>query len=237
MHWLSFLIGVVVGLLIGWLIDYLICRPRRAAAEADLRVRLEGSAKDAASLQAQLAGMKDLQARFDGANSQVAGLQAQVAGMKDLQADLDACRAQAAQHRLEIQRLNADLAAARVSAGGVGAPAETREVGVDASVTRAPGTGIAVTAPAPQPVEPDDLAIVEGIGPKISALLNQNGIYTFAQLAVTSAERLRSILTSGGPRFRMADPQTWPEQALLARDGKWDALQALQASLRGGRQV
>ena len=259
MHWLSFLIGALVGWLIGWLIDYLICRPRRTAAEADLRARLEGLNKDSASLKAQLAGTKDVQVRLDGANVELDSLRAQLAGMKGLQADLDACRAQAAQHSLEIQRLNADLAAARVSAGGLGvaagttasavaaaatgiaagepAPAGTREAGVDGSATRAPEMGIAVTAPVSGSGKPDDLTIVEGIGVKINALLNQNGISTFAQLAAASVERLQSILSSGGPRFRIADPQTWPQQALLARDGQWDALQALQDSLKGGRSV
>lgn len=33
------------------------------------------------------------------------------------------------------------------------------------------------------PVVPDDLVIIEGIGPKIAALLKSNGIATFAQLA------------------------------------------------------
>jgi len=50
-------------------------------------------------------------------------------------------------------------------------------------------------------------------------------------------EMLREILSSGGPRFSMADPGTWPQQAQLASDGEWDALEALQAKLEGGRLV
>ncbi len=94
-----------------------------------------------------------------------------------------------------------------------------------------------MAAPIPTPVAPDDLTIVEGIGPKIAELLHQNGIDTFAQLADASIERLQAILVSGGPRFRSADPGTWPHQALLARDGEWAALKTLQDALQGGRRA
>ncbi len=84
-------------------------------------------------------------------------------------------------------------------------------------------------------VEPDDLRRIEGIGPKISDILNENGIYTFAQLASTDANGLRSILTDAGPRFRLANPVTWPQQAQVAAAGDWDGLLALQVSLKHGR--
>ncbi len=65
-------------------------------------------------------------------------------------------------------------------------------------------------------VEPDDLRVIEGIGPKISDILNENGIYTYAQLAGTDVDHLHSILADAGSRFRLADPTTWPQQALAA---------------------
>ncbi|HHH41147.1 MAG TPA: DUF4332 domain-containing protein [Chloroflexi bacterium] len=87
---------------------------------------------------------------------------------------------------------------------------------------------------APQP--PDDLTRIEGIGPKISRLLQEAGIMTFAQLAETDVERLREILAEAG-LTALADPGTWPEQARLAAEGKWDELEALQGELKGGRRV
>ncbi|MBN1659043.1 MAG: hypothetical protein JXA93_11600 [Anaerolineae bacterium] len=83
----------------------------------------------------------------------------------------------------------------------------------------------------------DDLKLIEGIGPKISALLRNNGILTFAQLADAGHDRLEAILRAGGPNFRLADPATWPEQARLAADGAWDDLQALQDRLIGGQRT
>jgi predicted flap endonuclease-1-like 5' DNA nuclease len=225
MDWLSFFIGVLVGLIIAWLIYLLFIGRRRAAAEADLRLKLENANKEAASLKAQISGQRELQARLDGASSELGSLKAQLAGMKDLQLNLDACQADTKAYKLEIERLNADLAAAQVRAPSLG---------MEEAATRA---AAAVTLPAAELETPDDLRIVEGIGPVISALLNKNGIYTFAKLASTSFESLRSILDAGGPRFRIADPETWPAQAVLARDGNWDALKALQERLKAGRRV
>ncbi len=82
----------------------------------------------------------------------------------------------------------------------------------------------------------DDLKAVEGIGPKIEELLHDAGIKTWRALAETSVSRLQEILTAAGPRFTLAVPETWPQQAGLAADGKWDELQELQDFLNAGRQ-
>ena len=87
----------------------------------------------------------------------------------------------------------------------------------------------------PAPAEPDNLRRIEGIGPKFSQLLQQAGIQTFAQLAAADVDRLTQVLKDAGAPF--ADPTTWPEQAALAAEERWDALQALQDELQGGRRV
>ena len=89
----------------------------------------------------------------------------------------------------------------------------------------------------PAPEVPDDLKRIEGIGPKISSVLQEAGIMTFAQLAAATPEQLAGILESADPRLlRLADPATWPEQAVLAASGEWEALEALQGTLKGGRR-
>ncbi len=86
--------------------------------------------------------------------------------------------------------------------------------------------------------QPDDLKLIEGIGPKISGVLQAAGITTFAQLAGTEVERLKQILAEADPNLlRLADPTTWPEQAKLAAQGEWEALQKLQGGLKGGRRA
>lgn len=67
---------------------------------------------------------------------------------------------------------------------------------------------------------PDDLTGIGGVGPKVADVLVSAGITTYAQLAATSEEQLREILTAAGPRYRAMDPASWPEQArrLLSPD-------------------
>ena len=84
-------------------------------------------------------------------------------------------------------------------------------------------------------VQPDDLTIVEGIGPKINQVLHTAGIQSLSQLADCEVTQLKDILISAG--IRLADPATWPEQAKLAAVGDQETLKALQATLKGGRKV
>lgn len=92
--------------------------------------------------------------------------------------------------------------------------------------------------PPPTPAAPDDLKAVEGIGPKISAVLADAGISTFAQLADTEVQRIQQILEAANPNLlRLADPSTWPQQARLAAEGAWAELEKLQDELKGGRRV
>jgi len=81
----------------------------------------------------------------------------------------------------------------------------------------------------------DKLTLIEGIGPKISDLLIADGIETFADLATATIETLSTILSKAGARYTMHKPDTWPQQAALARDGKMDELKTLQAQLDGGK--
>ncbi len=93
-------------------------------------------------------------------------------------------------------------------------------------------TPATVETPAGPPAE-DDLVLIEGIGPKVAAVLKQHGICTFAQLAETGVPALRRILQEKGWRFMK--PDSWPEQGCLAAAGKVEELKALQEKLVAGR--
>ena len=82
----------------------------------------------------------------------------------------------------------------------------------------------------------DDLMRIEGIGPKISGLLQGAGISTFEQLAGTEVDRLEQILADAD-LAGLANPSTWPEQARLAAEGDWQRLETLQEELKGGRRA
>lgn len=86
-------------------------------------------------------------------------------------------------------------------------------------------------------IKQDDLKIIEGIGPKIEELFQNSGISTWKLLSETSAENLKEILNSGGERFQIHNPGTWPKQALLAYEGKWQELKDWQETLDGGKLI
>lgn len=83
----------------------------------------------------------------------------------------------------------------------------------------------------------ENLKVIEGIGPKIEELLKDNDINTVQDIAVASATHLQEILESGGDKFRLHDPTTWPAQARLAVNGDWELLKEYQDKLKGGREV
>jgi predicted flap endonuclease-1-like 5' DNA nuclease len=83
--------------------------------------------------------------------------------------------------------------------------------------------------------EPDELQMIEGIGPRSAQTLLEAGILTFKTLAAMDPEAIHSVLREAG--VRVPYPETWPEQATLAAAGNWDALKELQGSLKGGRRV
>jgi len=105
---------------------------------------------------------------------------------------------------------------------------------------------VKAAAPAPEAVKAaapvtdasakDDLKKIEGIGPKIAELLNNAGINTFSQLGATEVDRVKEILTEAGSRYATHHPGTWPKQAQMAADGKWDELKKWQDELDGGKE-
>ena len=87
-------------------------------------------------------------------------------------------------------------------------------------------------AATPKNVKADDLKKIEGIGPKIAETLVAAGVATYADLAKAKPAKISEIIA--GVRGNHI-PDTWPQQAKLAADGKWDELKVLQDKLDGGK--
>jgi large subunit ribosomal protein L17 len=104
--------------------------------------------------------------------------------------------------------------------------AEAKAVAVIEEVPAESGAAVEVT--------PDDIEIIEGIGPKIAEALAEAGVTTFAQLADMTPEAIQEIVSAAG--IGSKSPATWPQQAALARDGKFDELKAWQDQLNGGQE-
>ncbi len=172
----------------------------------------------------------------------------------------DALAAAAAEEQAKRDAAEREKNLARYGTEEAEAPAEeeasTEEVVEEANavVEEAPAAE-PVEAPAPEPVEepspepepepvaeapaeevkPDDLTKVEGIGPKISSLLIEAGYKTFADLAKAETEAIKQILVDNSLQQHV--PDTWPKQAELAAEGKWEELEKWQDELDGGKEV
>jgi large subunit ribosomal protein L21 len=78
----------------------------------------------------------------------------------------------------------------------------------------------------------DDLKKIEGVGPKIASTLVEAGMATFADVAKATPEAISEII-AGVRGNHVTD--TWPAQAKLAAEGKWDELKKWQDELDGGK--
>ncbi|MEM0587510.1 50S ribosomal protein L21 [Aequorivita flava] len=80
----------------------------------------------------------------------------------------------------------------------------------------------------------DDLKKIEGVGPKAAEAMVAAGLDTFAKVAKAKPEAIATILSDASSNLAHLVTDTWPKQAKLAADGKWDELKELQDNLDGG---
>lgn len=80
----------------------------------------------------------------------------------------------------------------------------------------------------------DNFEIIEGIGPKINDVMHNAGVHTFAALGNMDIQAISTILDAAGPNFKLANPQTWAQQASLCASGQWEKLKGWQDELVAG---
>jgi large subunit ribosomal protein L21 len=112
--------------------------------------------------------------------------------------------------------------------------APVKEVKKESKVVAAPKAETKKEAPKKSTAKADDLKKIEGAGPKAAEALVAAGVDTFAKVAAMKPEAISAILTEASPRLAHLVTDTWPKQAKLAADGKWDELKELQDKLDGG---
>lgn len=197
-----------IGLLTGWLIELIIdffYWRRRRAASAP-------GGEVRTELAALEAKASRLEAQLVAAQDDQKKLAACERQLDDCQGALSRVQAQLSARETEVQQLQASLA-----------DSEIRIAERTSSFAALAG------------FDEHNLQKIEGIGPKIAGILNAHGIHTFADLAEAAVEELQKCLEEAGPRYRLANPETWPMQARLAAEGKWLELDELQRKLKGGR--
>ena len=145
-----------------------------------------------------------------------------------LEADLKACLSRKPERiEVPVSSVSSNLGAATAAAVPTPTPTPAAEptLNFDAAAAKA-AIGKKVIA--------DDLKVVEGIGPKIEQLFHTGGIKTWYQLSRAEVSKCQEILNTGGKRYEIHNPSTWPKQAGLAYEGKWEELNTLQDRLDGG---
>ena len=80
----------------------------------------------------------------------------------------------------------------------------------------------------------DDFTKIEGVGPKAAEAISNAGIKTFAELSKSKADKIKEILTEASSRMAHLDPTSWPKQAKMASEDKWDELKEWQDNAKGG---
>jgi len=134
-----------------------------------------------------------------------------------LQTDLDACKGK--------------LSAGAARVGGAVAVASS----LAATETILPFDAATAKAAMGKAIKQDDLKIVEGIGPKISEMFIDTGITTWKALSDTAVADCQKVLDRGGNRYKVHDPASWPMQAKMAYEGKWEELAKWQDEHNHGK--
>ncbi len=216
------LIPFLLGLLLGWLL-WARYKSRISELEDELRAckgRLGDLETENSSWSAKYSGLESernqLKADFSGLQSKLDGY-SDYNSLKnritELEAQLKTAKSECDARDTKLSDMSSQLADANTSK------------------TEAP---IITTFETVQAPDPDDLKKIEGMGPKTEGLLNDAGIYTWKELGNTEVSKIQSVLDDAGPRYKLLVPGTWPRQAQLADQGKWDDLNEYQDYLIGG---
>jgi predicted flap endonuclease-1-like 5' DNA nuclease len=140
-------------------------------------------------------------------------------------------------YKNRISKLEADLELCQASktSSNLGNISNTNIASSMAAVTAIAFNSDAAKAIFGKKIKENDLTVVEGIGPKIKDLFHNFNINTWQALSETSVDKCQEVLNSGGDRFKIHKPGTWPKQASLAASGKWQELKDWQDQLDGGK--
>ncbi|SIP98678.1 hypothetical protein [Maribacter ulvicola] len=205
------LIPALVGLICG-ILGYLL--GKGSAKEIDNSAEINSLTASNTKLKGELSDLNNLKASHS-----------------KLKADLDACN----------QKVIAASKVAKSSTAAPSAPNTNLDASAASFATGAATNsaiafdGAAAKAAFGKTIKQDDLKLVEGIGPKIEGMFKDHGIKTWKELSEASLEACQKILDTGGTRYKIHDPASWPLQAKMCYEGKWAALVKWQEEHKHGK--
>lgn len=147
--------------------------------------------------------------------------------IEDNSHELESCRRKNAALKADLDACQSKLLTALNTSSSTAADV-TSSFAANAGVAAAAFDAGAAKAAFGKSIKDNDLTVVEGIGPKIQELFHNFDIKSWASLADASVDKCQEVLNSGGKRFEIHRPNTWPMQAGLAAAGKWAELKKWQ---------
>lgn len=188
--WTSFLAGLLVGWLGEWVIDYLYFRRGGTDLEEleEIKAKLNIAESRVNELENSLAGEQAEAARWQ---ADYTALQSSMAVMEAASEELEACRANNVALAAENARLREEL--------------EQRPQDLEVMTSRTVVVDLAS--------EPDDLTLIQGIGPRYADKLNAAGILTYAALANARKDDLQAAIQP--EPWQKVDYNVWQDQARL----------------------
>jgi len=208
---IALLIAALLGFLIGYYLEKGRCRKKCNLLEEEI-----------ASLKAKIKKLEDEKLALQ---SDVRRIEEE---KKTLQADVHRKDEEKQTLQSNVRRMDDEIATLKLTIEKL--EKEARLLAEQAALKAAEAPHAKVVA--------DDLKVVIGIGPKIARLLMDHGITTWKALSETSPATITEImLKEGGERYRIHNPETWPHQALLLHEGRWDELKEMQGKLDGSKEV
>lgn len=208
MHWLAFcIIPFLLGLALGWWLWY-----RFKKQIADLEGQIRGYKSTISDLEAALAECKSRRA--------------------DLEGDLALTKGQMRELESEVKRIKQEKPKGNIASNVVSSIAATTVSTPPAAAPKSTTTG---KVKGYAGLLNTNLQIVEGVGPKMESILQENGINNWSELASNSETSLRAVLDKYGDKYRIIDPNSWAAQASLAAAGDWNGLSKMQRELDGGK--
>lgn len=206
---LFIIIALLVAALLGYLIGYFLAKGRYMK-------RIRALEDEKASLEAKLRKLEE----------EKLNLQAELRKLEEeklkLRSDYSKLEEEKTKLLADLRRVDDEMASLKLTIEKL--EKETR--------IKAEETNLKAMEVPHEKIVTDDLEVVIGIGPKIARILMNRGIATWKSLSETAPDTIREyLLQDGGERFRIHNPDSWPLQARLLHEGRWDEFREMQSRL------
>lgn len=202
---MNFIVGLIIGLIVGWIIEWLIDWFYWRRKDRAYRQQLAGCEENVATLRTELADAELLAAD---AQRKINKQKRQLAEAEQIRRQLDA-------QVVGNQRLHKKLIDAEEEIGRLKNKLidhDHNRNALDASRSQIADLRAKLANSYQKASQkPDSLEQIRGIGTSFAKRLNDAGVYTYAQLAELTPDRVREIVAA--KKWHKIDPESWIAEA------------------------